>query len=125
MQEAQRRGLPVVGDIELFAREAEAPIAAVTGTNGKSTVTTLVATLANAAGRRAVAGGNLGEPALDLLEQAAAGAVRAGVVELPARNDLFTADRDGDRAERYAGPHGSLRDARALRRGQGAHFRRL
>ena len=69
MQEAQRRGLPVVGDIELFAREAEAPIAAVTGTNGKSTVTTLVATLANAGGRRALAGGNLGEPALDLLEQ--------------------------------------------------------
>ena len=68
--EAARRGLPVVGDIELFAREAQAPIAAVTGTNGKSTVTTLVAELANAAGRTAVAGGNLGEPALDLLERA-------------------------------------------------------
>jgi UDP-N-acetylmuramoylalanine--D-glutamate ligase len=67
--EALRRGLPVVGDIELFALEARAPIAAVTGTNGKSTVTTLVAALANAAGRRALAGGNLGEPALDLLEQ--------------------------------------------------------
>ncbi|HEX7374724.1 MAG TPA: UDP-N-acetylmuramoyl-L-alanine--D-glutamate ligase, partial [Steroidobacteraceae bacterium] len=68
--EAVRRGLPVVGDIELFAREAQAPIAAVTGTNGKSTVTTLVADLANAGGRKAVAGGNLGEPALDLLERA-------------------------------------------------------
>ncbi len=67
--EARRRGLPVVGDIELFAREAAAPVAAVTGTNGKSTVTTLVAELAGAAGRRAVAGGNLGEPALDLLER--------------------------------------------------------
>lgn len=69
--EASRRGLPVVGDIELFAREARAPIAAVTGTNGKSTVTTLVADLANAAGRKALAGGNLGEPALDLLERPA------------------------------------------------------
>ena len=67
--EARRRGLPVVGDVELFAREAAAPVAAVTGTNGKSTVTTLVAELAGAAGRRAVAGGNLGEPALDLLER--------------------------------------------------------
>jgi UDP-N-acetylmuramoylalanine--D-glutamate ligase len=66
--EAARRGLPVVGDIELFARDAQAPIAAITGTNGKSTVTTLVADLANAAGRTALAGGNLGEPALDLLE---------------------------------------------------------
>jgi UDP-N-acetylmuramoylalanine--D-glutamate ligase len=64
---AQQRGLPIVGDIEIFAREARAPIAAVTGTNGKSTVTTLVAALANAAGRTALAGGNLGEPALDLL----------------------------------------------------------
>jgi UDP-N-acetylmuramoylalanine--D-glutamate ligase len=66
---ATQRGIPVVGDVELFAREAQAPVAAITGTNGKSTVTTLVAELANAAGRRAVAGGNLGEPALDLLER--------------------------------------------------------
>ena len=65
--EARRRGLPLVGDIELFAREASAPVAAITGTNGKSTVTSLLAHLANAAGRRALAGGNLGEPALDLL----------------------------------------------------------
>ena len=65
--EARLRGLPVAGDIELFAREAQAPVAAVTGTNGKSTVTALLAHLANAAGRRAIAGGNLGEPALDLL----------------------------------------------------------
>ena len=69
VHEALARGLPVVGDIELFAREARAPIAAITGTNGKSTVTTLVAELANAGGRRAAAGGNLGEPALDLLER--------------------------------------------------------
>jgi UDP-N-acetylmuramoylalanine--D-glutamate ligase len=68
VHEALARGLPVIGDIELFAREAQAPVAAVTGTNGKSTVTTLVAELANAGGRRALAGGNLGEPALDLLE---------------------------------------------------------
>jgi UDP-N-acetylmuramoylalanine--D-glutamate ligase len=68
VREALARGLPVVGDIELFAREAAAPVAAVTGTNGKSTVTTLVAELARAGGRRALAGGNLGEPALDLLE---------------------------------------------------------
>ena len=68
--EAARRGLPVVGDIELFARETGAPIAAITGTNGKSTVTALLAELATAGGQAAVAGGNLGEPALDLLERA-------------------------------------------------------
>jgi UDP-N-acetylmuramoylalanine--D-glutamate ligase len=69
--EAASRGLPVVGDIELFAREATAPVAAITGTNGKSTVTALLADLATAGGRPAIAGGNLGEPALDLLERPA------------------------------------------------------
>ena len=67
LMSAARRGIPIVGDIELFVREAKAPIAAITGTNGKSTVTTLVGLMANAAGRRAIAGGNLGRPALELL----------------------------------------------------------
>jgi UDP-N-acetylmuramoylalanine--D-glutamate ligase len=64
---AAARGVPIVGDIELFAREAKAAVVAITGTNGKSTVTTLVAQMAAAAGRRVLAGGNLGRPALDLL----------------------------------------------------------
>lgn len=68
LMSAARRGIPIVGDIELFAREARAPIAAVTGTNGKSTVTTLVAKMAEASGKRVLAGGNLGRPALELLE---------------------------------------------------------
>ncbi len=67
---AAARGVPVVGDIELFAREARAPVAAITGTNGKSTVTTLVARMAEQGGQRAIAGGNLGRPALDLLQDA-------------------------------------------------------
>jgi UDP-N-acetylmuramoylalanine--D-glutamate ligase len=69
MQAAAARGVQIVGDIELFVREAKAPIAAITGTNGKSTVTTLVARMAEAAGKRAIAAGNLGQPVLDLLEQ--------------------------------------------------------
>ena len=67
--DAARRGLPIVGDIELFAREAKAPVVAITGTNGKSTVTTLVARMAEAAGKRVLTGGNLGRPALDLLDE--------------------------------------------------------
>lgn len=70
--EAQRRGLPVVGDIELFARANKVPVVAITGTNGKSTVTTLVALMAQACGLRAFAGGNLGRPALDLLQESPA-----------------------------------------------------
>lgn len=64
---ARARSIPVVGDIELFARSAAAPIAGITGTNGKSTVTTLLGRMAARAGRRVRVGGNLGEPALDLL----------------------------------------------------------
>jgi UDP-N-acetylmuramoylalanine--D-glutamate ligase len=65
--EARRRGLEIVGDIELFALAVDAPAVAVTGTNGKSTVTTLVGRMAERAGLKVRVGGNLGEPALDLL----------------------------------------------------------
>jgi UDP-N-acetylmuramoylalanine--D-glutamate ligase len=65
--ESRRRGLEIVGDIELFARWADAPVVGITGTNGKSTVTTLVGRMAERAGLRVRVGGNLGEPALDLL----------------------------------------------------------
>jgi len=66
---ARDRGIEILGDVELFARAVRAPVIGITGTNGKSTVTTLVARMAAAAGRRVLAGGNLGPPALDLLEQ--------------------------------------------------------
>ena len=65
--EARRRGLAVIGDIELFALAARAPVIAVTGSNGKSTVTTLASKILEAQRLRAPAGGNLGPPALDLL----------------------------------------------------------
>lgn len=66
---AAARGAPVWGEIELFARLAKAPVAAITGSNGKSTVTTLVGMMAERAGVDAAVGGNLGTPALELLEQ--------------------------------------------------------
>ncbi len=66
---ARARGIEVLGDVELFARAVQAPVIGITGTNGKSTVTSLVALMAATAGRRVLAGGNLGEPALDLLDQ--------------------------------------------------------
>jgi len=64
--EAMGRGVPVWGDIELLARLTDAPIAAITGSNGKSTVTTLLGLMAERAGVHAAVGGNLGMPALDL-----------------------------------------------------------
>jgi len=69
LAKAHKKKIEVVSDIELFAREASAPFVAVTGSNGKSTVTTLLYHMCRADGREVLAGGNLGEPALDLLEQ--------------------------------------------------------
>ena len=68
LQEAAEAGAGLIGDIELFAREARAPIVAITGSNGKSTVTTLVGEMCRAAGKNTGVGGNLGVPALELLD---------------------------------------------------------
>jgi UDP-N-acetylmuramoylalanine--D-glutamate ligase len=69
LKKARKENIEIVSDIELFARAAEAPFVAITGSNGKSTVTTLLYHMGRAAGRATLAGGNLGEPALDLLDQ--------------------------------------------------------
>ncbi|NCF26094.1 MAG: UDP-N-acetylmuramoyl-L-alanine--D-glutamate ligase [Gammaproteobacteria bacterium] len=69
LQQALAARIPVCGDIELFARAVGAtPVVAITGSNGKSTVTTMVAEMLRMDGRRVKVGGNLGMPALSLLE---------------------------------------------------------
>ncbi|WP_018948917.1 UDP-N-acetylmuramoyl-L-alanine--D-glutamate ligase [Thioalkalivibrio sp. ALMg11] len=70
LQRARAAGVRLTGDIDLFAEQADAPVIAITGSNGKSTVTALVGELLRAAGLRVAVGGNYGTPALDLLEQA-------------------------------------------------------
>ena len=60
-------GAQVTGDVALFCNEIDAPLLAITGSNGKSTVTTLLGRMAEHAGKRAAVGGNLGTPCLDLL----------------------------------------------------------
>lgn len=69
VQAALNLDIPVISDIELFARSANAPIIAITGSNGKSTVTTLVGEMCAAAGKKVGVGGNLGTPALELLDE--------------------------------------------------------
>lgn len=68
LKAAHKKGISIVGDIELFARATKKPIVAITGTNGKSTVTTMIGELARDAGVKVAVGGNLGEPALSLLQ---------------------------------------------------------
>jgi UDP-N-acetylmuramoylalanine--D-glutamate ligase len=63
------RQVPVIGDIELFARTVTAPVIAVTGSNGKSTVVTLLGAMARHSGLDVRVGGNIGTPALDLIKE--------------------------------------------------------
>ncbi|SFP50440.1 UDP-N-acetylmuramoyl-L-alanine--D-glutamate ligase [Enterovibrio norvegicus] len=67
LQDAAAKGIEIVGDIELFARDVSAPVIGITGSNGKSTVTSLVGEMAKAAGVNVGVGGNIGFAALDML----------------------------------------------------------
>jgi len=69
VQAAIQRGVPVLGDVELFAqyKPASAKVIAITGSNGKSTVTTLAGEMCKAAGLKTVVAGNIGLPVLDTL----------------------------------------------------------
>ncbi len=67
IQAVLKAGIEVVGDVELFARVAKAPIIGITGSNGKSTVTTLVGYMADVAGIKVKIGANIGIPVFDIL----------------------------------------------------------
>ena len=64
---AKEKDIEIIGDIDLFSHEVAAPVIGITGSNGKSTVTTLLASMAEQAGMNAVASGNIGLPVLDSL----------------------------------------------------------
>jgi len=106
---ARARGIEVLGDVELFARAVGAPVIGITGTNGKSTVTSLVAAMAGAAGRRVLAGGNLGNPRARLAGSAGSRSLRARIVELSAGSNHVAASLGAvvlnvtaDHMDRYA-----------------------
>ncbi|WP_163122163.1 UDP-N-acetylmuramoyl-L-alanine--D-glutamate ligase [Acinetobacter portensis] len=66
IQTAVNKGIPVISEIQILRRATDKPIVAITGSNAKSTVTTLMGIMAQAAGKKVAVGGNLGRPALDL-----------------------------------------------------------
>ncbi|CAL4321418.1 UDP-N-acetylmuramoyl-L-alanine--D-glutamate ligase [Buchnera aphidicola] len=68
---ARLLGINIISDIELFCREAKHPIISITGTNGKSTVATIVQRIAEKSGHQSILGGNIGFPALDMLKKKA------------------------------------------------------
>ncbi|MFB3078117.1 MAG: Mur ligase family protein, partial [Lysobacterales bacterium] len=110
--EAIAAGVPICGDIDLFCAEATAPVVGITGSNAKSTVTELLGGMARRAGMAAAVGGNLGTPALDLLDSKADCYIlelssfqleRAGVLELEVATVLNVSDDHLDR-------HGSMQN---------------
>ena len=66
IQAAIVKGIPVISEIQVLRRATDKPIVAITGSNAKSTVTTLIGLMAENAGKKVAVGGNLGRPALDL-----------------------------------------------------------
>lgn len=120
---ARERGMAVIGDIEWFARMVDAPVVAITGSNGKSTVTAWVGEIARASGLQVAIGGNFGTPALELLandvelyvlelssfqlELTESLAVRAATVLNVSADHI---DRHGD-TERYAAIKARIFDA--------------
>ncbi len=65
LDQAEERGVLVVSEVELAARFIDAPIVAITGTNGKSTVTTMIGQMASHLDRAVFIGGNLGRPMIE------------------------------------------------------------
>ncbi len=68
IQNARANGKVIVGDIELFLNEVNAPVVAITGSNGKSTVTSMMDSIGQYSDQNIIVGGNIGIPALELLE---------------------------------------------------------
>ena len=65
IQSAREQGLPILGELALAAGQYQVPVIAVTGSNGKTTVTSLIGHLLKAAGKKPFVGGNIGTPLLD------------------------------------------------------------
>ena len=125
VERARKLGMPVFGDVDLFACVAKAPVIAITGANGKSTVTTLVGQMAEGDGRKVKVGGNLGTPMLDLLDTAAELYVlelssfqteRASLLEPMAATVLNVSP---DHMDRYASIEAYAEAKRRIFKGQG------
>lgn len=105
---AIQQGIPAIGDIELFAQTAKAPIVAITGSNGKSTVTTLVGEMAKTAQWRVRVGGEFRHTRLGFAGGAGTRFICLRAVQFSVGNYPFIACRGGGYPEFIRRPYGSL-----------------
>lgn len=110
IQHAIQQGVKISGDIQLFHEFTDKPVIAITGSNGKSTVTSLVGDMLNSAGVKALVGGNIGLPALDLTEDQGADVfvLELSSFQLETTSDLSAAvatilNLSEDHMDRYQG----------------------
>ncbi|MBN1652421.1 MAG: UDP-N-acetylmuramoyl-L-alanine--D-glutamate ligase [Deltaproteobacteria bacterium] len=82
LRAAEARGVPIISELELSSRFVQATIVGITGTNGKSTVTSLVGLMCENSGRPTFIGGNLGRPLAEIVGSEAAGPSGIAVVEI-------------------------------------------
>ena len=68
LEAARRKGVPIIGEIELASRFIGEPIVAITGTNGKTTTTKLIGEMLRASGKKIFVGGNIGAPLIDYVD---------------------------------------------------------
>jgi len=127
IEAARAAGVEVIGDIELFARVNERPVIAITGSNGKSTVTRLVELMGREAGVDVVAAGNIGTPVLALLEEAPRDcyALELSSFQLETTHSLRPAvaavlNVSHDHMDRYTDFDGYLAAKRRIHQGAGA-----
>ena len=120
--QAAARGLDLVGEIELFAREADGRVIGITGTNGKSTVTTLVGEFCGAAGIEVRSAATSASPR-STCSKARRPPCTCSSSRLSSSRPRFAAARGGGGPERDARSPRPLRDARRVRGRQGAHLR--
>ncbi len=92
------QGIPVVSEIQILRRATDKPIVAITGSNAKSTVTTLIGLMAEQAGKKVAVGGNLDARALDLIKDDPE-LVYFRTLQFSARNHLKFKCRSGGSAE--------------------------
>lgn len=127
IQAAMAQGIAVISEIQVLKRDAQAPIVAITGSNAKSTVTTLLGQMAVDAGKKVAVGGNLGRPALDLIrDQPELYILELSSFQLESTSDLDAAvavvlnmsedhlDRHGDMQAYHAAKHRIFQGAKRV-----------
>ena len=124
LEQIHRRRIPIWSELELAARYTHARhLVAITGTNGKTTTTTLVGELFKATGRKTFVAGNIGLPLSDVAQQTTSRANVVLEVSSYQLEDIAHLSSDDLRhPERHAGPPGTSRHHEGLCRRQGAHF---